>query len=91
MLKYESIKTEGYSENGKWENWHATVSYGDGYLPIVYLHREDGPAIIYYWDHPAGRYHWVNLGHTLSFKEWCLKLDKSDEEIVELKLKYYES
>ena len=47
-------------------------------------HREDGPTIIW----KSGYIRWYLEGEEYTFEEWCEKLDKTDEEIALLKLKY---
>lgn len=48
------------------------------------IHRTEGPAIIY----PSGNVIYVINGIVHSFEEWCKRLEKTDEEIVQLKLQY---
>jgi len=50
------------------------------------LHREDGPAIIMY---PSGKKYWYLNDIEYTFEEWCKKLNKTDQEIIFLKLKYF--
>jgi len=48
------------------------------------LHRENGPAII--WSN--GDNEWYLYNKAISFDDWCKKLNKKDEEIIFLRLKY---
>ena len=48
------------------------------------IHREDGPAV----EWPDGSITWFFWHNVLAFDRWCYMLDKSDEEIVKLKLMY---
>ena len=49
------------------------------------LHREDGPAII----RPNKKYYgWYFTGMHVPFVAWCNLTEKTDEEIVLLKMKY---
>jgi len=56
------------------------------------LHREDGPAVIYKDVFDALIHHennkWYLNNIKYSFEKWCEILNKSDEEIIFLKLKY---
>ena len=54
------------------------------------MHREDGPALIY----PVGGWYvggavewWLN-NTEYTFDEWCIALNKTDEEKMILKLQY---
>tara|TARA_R110000822_G_scaffold304277_1_gene429374 strand:- start:70 stop:351 length:282 start_codon:yes stop_codon:yes gene_type:complete len=54
------------------------------------MHREDGPALIY----PAGGWYldgevewWLN-DTPYTFNEWCIALNKTDEEKMMLRLQY---
>lgn len=49
------------------------------------IHREDGPAVI----HDDGTMTWVLNGNSCSFEFWCGCLEKTEEEIVQLKLQYF--
>ena len=49
------------------------------------IHRSDGPALI--WN--SGRLSWYYYGSRMSFYDWCMQLNKTEEEIVILKLKYH--
>jgi len=48
------------------------------------LHREDGPAVEY----DDGINFWYLNNIEYSFEDWCEKLNKTDEEIIFLRLKY---
>ena len=55
------------------------------------MHREDGPALIY----PAGGWYldgevewWLNDVFYNTFSEWLIKLNKSDEDKMLLRLQY---
>ena len=54
----------------------------------IILHREDGPAVTNYQMKMLG---WFYEGKFLTFENWCKKLNKTDEEIVKLKLEYGEN
>jgi len=60
--------------------------YGDTtwYNEEGQLHKEDGPAIIL----GDGDIVWYLHGLGSSFDEWCIKLNKSDEEKMLLRLQY---
>jgi hypothetical protein len=47
-------------------------------------HSEDGPAIITY----RGKASWYINGINYSFNEWCMRVNKSDEEAMLLRLQY---
>jgi len=47
-------------------------------------HREDGPAVIY----TDGSMLWTLYDVSYSLKEWCIELNKSDEEKMLLLLRY---
>jgi hypothetical protein len=47
-------------------------------------HREDGPAVIY----PDGDVEWFIKGEWYSFDDWCIELNKSDEDKMMLRLQY---
>jgi len=47
-------------------------------------HREDGPSLTL----TDGRMLWYLNGIYYSFDEWCIKLNKSDEEKMMLRLQY---
>jgi len=68
--------------DGSWlHNDDAIVWYNEkgGY------HREDGPAVRY----ASGKIDWyLNDDVNYSFDEWCIKLNKSDEEKMLLRLQY---
>ena len=49
-----------------------------------YLHREDGPAKI----HLDGKNEFYYDGDWFTFEEWCEITNKTNEEIVQLKLQY---
>ena len=50
-----------------------------------WLHRVDGPACIY----NDGSVNWCLNGLTYpSFDEWCIELNKTDEEKMMLRLRY---
>jgi hypothetical protein len=77
-------------------NQYGTVEQSDGsYIDnrgnIVWYneegqyHREDGPAVIY----ASGRgSYWRLNNREYSFDEWCIKLNKSDEAKMLLRLQY---
>lgn len=48
------------------------------------LHCDDGPAVI----HVDGQVRFWLDGYPIRFDEWCMKLNKSDEEKLLLKLEY---
>jgi hypothetical protein len=48
------------------------------------LHKDDGPAIIL----PDGSVNWYLHGESYSFDEWLIKLNKSDEAKMMLRLQY---
>ena len=48
------------------------------------IHRDDGPAVIT----KDFEFYWAVNGEFYSFEDWCIELNKSDEEITKLKLKY---
>jgi hypothetical protein len=48
------------------------------------FHREDGPACIY----PNGDVEWFIKGEWYSFDDWCIELNKSDEDKMMLRLQY---
>ena len=52
---------------------------GDGFR-----HREDGPSVIY--SDGIVEWHFEDKGYT--FEKWCELTNKTDEEIVQLKLQY---
>ena len=51
-------------------------------------HREDGPAIINTNGHLEGLIEWWWEGTPYIFETWCKVANKTDEEIVQLKLQY---
>ena len=53
------------------------------------IHNEDGPSAIHeYIQTTPLKYTWHIHGVGYTFDDWCKKLDKTDEEIILLKLKY---
>ena len=61
--------------------------YEDGtrvYYANSTIHRDDGPAVIF----PDGIIEWWYDDDEYSFEMWCVHAEKTDEEIVQLKLKY---
>jgi len=89
MIKYINIYFTEYekisNDKGK-ENPYCVEFPNKGKIYKVnrLYHREDGPAIMY----NDGTFDWYLNGNYYSFKEWCKKLNKSDEEKIFLKLKY---
>ena len=61
--------------------------YEDGtkvYYTNSSIHREDGPAVIF----PDGIIEWWYDDDEYSFEIWCIHTEKTNEEIVQLKLQY---
>ncbi len=54
-------------------------------LASVYLHREDGPALI--WANQPATW-WAN-DHCYSFDTWCKELNKTPEEKLLLQLEWF--
>ena len=52
------------------------------------LHREDGPAVITLDVHCRFRSRWYYNGMHVPFPAWCEMTNKTEEEIVLLKMKY---
>jgi hypothetical protein len=52
------------------------------------LHREDGPAIIHTGCGSRCRSHWWLYGINYSFNKWLIKVNKTDEEKMILRLQY---
>jgi len=89
MIEYITICYENYNKlfcHERKENLYYIEYYNGEKRWIVNgnLHREDGPAIMY----PHRSIRWCINGRQYPFVEWCNKLNKSDEEIIFLKLKY---
>jgi len=49
------------------------------------MHREDGPAIIY---DGSGDVEWWLNDAPYTFNEWCIALNKTDEQKMLLRLRY---
>jgi len=96
MTKYTNITFEEYNNLSYKERKLAyCIEYIDGtqkWVANELLHREDGPAIIYYDGssiiYYGGSEFWCLLGIQYSFEEWFKKTPLSDEEKVFLRLKY---
>ena len=58
----------------------------NNYDPDVSLHNENGPACN--WHDENYFVEWYIHGKKLSFEQWCEKLEKTEEDIVLLKLMY---
>jgi len=89
MIKYINIYYEEYfnlsEEEAKINAYCIEYFNGDKeWLVNGFLHREDGPAVIY----NNGSFLWFLNNVRFSFKKWCEKLNKTDEEIIFLRIKY---
>jgi len=91
MIKYTNISIKEYYNLSEKER--QTKSYCVEYFDVTkfwYIngkrHREDGPAAIY----SSGRKYWWLYGIEYSFEDWCKILNKTDEEIIFLRLKYHD-
>jgi len=97
MIRYTNIlyhEYEGLSDDEKKENSYC-IEYSDGgkdWKVNGLYHHEDGPAVIYSniysYDTSGENKFWYLNNIQYSFKEWCKILNKSDEEIIFLRLKY---
>jgi hypothetical protein len=67
--------------DGSYLNYFDTACW---YNKTGATHREDGPAIIY----SDGRIFWRLNGFNYTFNDWCIELNKSDEEKMLLRLRY---
>jgi hypothetical protein len=54
------------------------------YNELGQCHREDGPGVIY----PEGDASWYLNGQPYLFADWLIKLNKSDEDAMMLRLRY---
>jgi hypothetical protein len=65
-----------------------SVLYEDGvivwYNEIDDIHRENAPAAVY----EDGRVEWYLHNHEYTFDEWCIALNKTDEDKMMLRLQY---
>jgi len=89
MIEYTNISSKEYYalslEESKEKPYCVKYSNGNKFwLVNDKFHREDEPAILCI----DGRKYWYLNGKEYSFEEWCKKLNKSDEEIIFLRLKY---
>ena len=86
-MKKKSKRARRKEIREKYKNTKKTV---DSYGIIRYvndqefLHREDGPAVLF----PEGNCEWWLYGIPYTFSLWCIRTDKTDEDMVFLKLKY---
>jgi len=87
-IEYTNISIEDFiklSEEESKKPYCIEYSNGDkSWIIKGKLHREDEPAILCI----DGRKYWYLNDFKYSFEEWCKKLNKSDEEIIFLRLKY---
>jgi len=88
MIEYKNISEKEYnklSDEEKKEKPYCIEFPNGNIIWNVYekFHNEDGPAIIF-----NGNYFWFLNDERYLFEEWCKILNKSDEEIIFLKLKY---
>jgi hypothetical protein len=73
-------------DNGSYIDYNATQRW---FNDIGELHREDGPAVIYTKSISLGSVYWyLNGTEYQSFDDWCIKLNKSDEAKMMLRLQY---
>ena len=54
-------------------------------------HREDGPAVVYFKGglYKKGSLKWCYYDREYSFKAWCEITEKTEDEIIQLKLKWF--
>ena len=77
---------EGY-ERDELIGGPAWCSYSSGKT----LHNKNGPSIIFDYGYPEGggkRVHWYLHDKRHSFEEWCRLTNKTEDEVLLLKLKY---
>jgi hypothetical protein len=67
--------------DGSYINRYGHISW---YNEEGQLHNEDGPAVIIY----RGKSYWYLHGISYSFDEWCIKVNKTDEQKLLLRLQY---
>ena len=86
-MRKKSKRTRVRETKEKYENIKKTIdSYGiTRYVnDQEFLHRNDGPAVLF----PEGNCEWWLYGIPYTFPLWCIRANKTEEEIVILKLKY---
>ena len=66
--------------DGSWLHEYGETTW---YNELGQLHREDGPSVIC-----AYELRWYLYGVNYVFDEWLIKLNKSDEEKMLLRLQY---
>ena len=54
-------------------------------------HRTDGPAVVYFKGglYKKGSLKWCYYDREYSFKAWCEITEKTEDEIIQLKLKWF--
>jgi hypothetical protein len=67
--------------DGTWLHSDGDVCWYDG---LGGRHREDGPAVI----SPNGEVEWFLYDRQYIFDQWCIKLNKPDEDKMMLRLQY---
>jgi hypothetical protein len=67
--------------DGSYVNGNGTITW---YNELGQYHRADGPALVF----ADGRSHWWLNGLTFTFDDWLIKLNKSDEVKMLLRLQY---
>jgi hypothetical protein len=77
IQNYESTEQPNGSYLNKWGEVHWYDTHGN-------LHREDGPAVIF----RSGKIGWYLNDHFYKFDAWLIKLNKTDEAKMMLRLQY---
>ena len=83
-IRYENEKGRLHREDGPAEIYPSGNKY---WYKNGKVHREDGPAG--FWQDEKEIF-WVLNGGNYSFEGWCRKLNKTEEEKILLKMKYFE-